>query len=62
MGWRWYIHNETRDLYYDLGGDTERIQYAFRFIFITLGWSFNDILSIISDEGREIDLAKVVNF
>ena len=55
----WYIHNETRDVYYSLGNSMERIQYAFRFVFITLGWSFNDNLSIIN---REVDYAKVVNF
>jgi hypothetical protein len=62
MGWCWYIHNETRDLYYYLGGDTDRIQYAFHFIFNIVKWSFNDTLSIISDEGRVIDFSKVVNF
>ena len=62
MGWCWYIHNETRDLYYDLGGDTAHIQQAFWFIFKILQWSFDDALSIISDEGRIIDRTKVVNF
>ena len=55
----WYIHNETRDVYYSLGSSMERIQYAFRFVFITLGWSFNDTLSIVN---RDVDYAKVVNF
>ena len=55
----WYIHNETRDVYYSLGNSMERIQYAFRFVFITLGWSFSDNLSIINGD---VDYTKVVNF
>ena len=55
----WYLHNETRDLYYSIGSSLERIQYAFRFVFITLGWSFSDTLSIVNGN---VDYAKVVNF
>lgn len=55
----WYLHNETRDVYYSLGNSMERIQYAFRFVFITLGWSFSENISIVNGD---VDYAKVVNF
>lgn len=60
MGWCYYIYNETKQVYYYLGGDTTQIQKDLKYVFFTLNWSFDDDISIINDEGINIDDTKII--
>ena len=63
MGQRWYLYNETLNLYYATGGSSVyHVQGHIKEVLSKYGWSLDHELSYVSDYEVEINFKKVVNF
>lgn len=61
MGWRWFLYNETLDLYYSTGSSClDDVQDDIKYVLEHLGWTLDHELHYISDQYVQIDQTKVV--
>ena len=61
MGWRWYFHNETLDVYYDIGSDDlTYIQNDLKKVLGIHGWSLDHVLSFKNERDYPIPYEKVL--
>jgi hypothetical protein len=62
MGWRLYLHNQTRDEWFSLGCDCFcNVGHVMKQVNEFHNWSLSDRIDVVSDEHAEIPHEKVVN-
>ena len=63
MGFRWFLYNETLDVYYDIGSSSlTHIQGDIKHVMDVYGWTLDQTWHFISDRDEEIPEYKVLGW
>lgn len=63
MGFRWFLYNQTLDVYYDIGSSSlTDIQHDIKRVMTVHGWTLDQTWHFISDRDQEIPEYKVLGW